>query len=150
MYGTGKSKTAGEDWADSPPPAHAAVTRRDRDRLEIRRAHVEIKATHCECLSPRATETVRAGLARRNERRCETMNIQFATTDIGTAWEFIRRAMPEVSRDDAQPLLELVGVKVRIGDPFMYGGRAPVFLMPGILSSDVDIISAAAKLTGDK
>lgn len=77
------------------------------------------------------------------------MNIQFATTSVSTAWEFIHCAMPKVSRDDARPLLELVGVKVRIGDPLMYGGRAPVFPMPGVSSAAIDVISACRKLTGE-
>ena len=75
------------------------------------------------------------------------MNIQFSTTNIGTAWGFIHRAMPKVSRDNAMPLLELVGVKVRIGDPMMYGGTAPVYPMPGVSGSDADVISACEKIT---
>ena len=59
------------------------------------------------------------------------MNIQFSTNSPLIAWEYIQRAMPGVPREIAQPLLDLVGTQVRIGDPTMYDGQAPVYSLEG-------------------
>ena len=71
------------------------------------------------------------------------MNLQFSTADPRRAWQYIQRALPEVTKANAQPLLNLVGEQVRIGDPMMYGGTAPVFPLPG---SDEAAIRAAGRL----
>lgn len=56
------------------------------------------------------------------------MHIQFSTNDGGIAKQHILKALPDIGEDRLNRLIKAVddGL-IRIGDPFMYNGQAPVY-----------------------
>lgn len=71
------------------------------------------------------------------------MNVQFSTTDRKQALDYLQKAYSsyDVTADNSDSILDLVGVKIRIGDPFMYG-NAPVYPIDGADMTGVrDIIN---------
>jgi len=56
--------------------------------------------------------------------------ICFSTTDEKTAFEHIKKALPEyvITREICEPLLKMVrDEEIRIGDPAMYSGESPIY-----------------------
>ena len=60
------------------------------------------------------------------------MEIIFATTNEGTAFNNLVNALPEytITKENAEPILKLVrSGQIRVGDPYMYG-NTPIYPEP--------------------
>ena len=58
------------------------------------------------------------------------MEIIFGTTEKWRALEYLERALPNyiINKETAKVVLDMIDEgKIRIGDPYMYGGRLPIF-----------------------
>jgi len=57
------------------------------------------------------------------------MEIQFSTTEKYRALEYLKKVYPNynVNEENAREIIDLVGIKIRIGDPFMYGNQIPIY-----------------------
>ena len=76
------------------------------------------------------------------------MNINFATSERATALQYMQRAEPSknYTEESAGPILDLVENNImRIGDPFMYGGKAPLFPSDGFNESMRSEVMSAIK-----
>ena len=56
------------------------------------------------------------------------MVIEFSTTEKHRALQYLKDAYPNcnVTNESAKEILDLVGIKIRVGDPSMYG-YCPIF-----------------------
>jgi len=67
------------------------------------------------------------------------MQVNFSTNNASTAFEYLTKALPSMNltKESTKPILDLVEAgKIRIGDPFMYGGKAPVYPEPSCTQED--------------
>ena len=59
------------------------------------------------------------------------MNVQFTTSNRSEAVERVRKAIPDASDDLVNYIGQLVDDEfVRVGDPMMYEGTAPIYPTP--------------------
>lgn len=71
------------------------------------------------------------------------MQIVFGTIERASALEYLQKALPfnNITAETAKPILDLVSAqKIRIGDPLMYGGKAPVYPEKNCTDDDRKIV----------
>lgn len=71
--------------------------------------------------------------------------VVFATDDPARALIYLQKSMPDenLTAETAKPILDMVmAKKIRIGDPIMYRGQAPVYAHDNYSPEDVDTIKA--------
>lgn len=52
--------------------------------------------------------------------------MEFSTTEKSTALCYLKKIYPKATEENAKEVLDLVGTKIRVGDPYMYG-KCPIF-----------------------